>query len=92
MLLLIHCGCGLGQAAFADIGAIAKEVSDTGYAPKGRGRGCPDFGTLCAQSSGLAIRSGGGSESKIPNGLGSEFYLRCAAIHSGDDGAISSPA
>jgi hypothetical protein len=72
MLPLIHCGCGLGQAAIADIGEIAKRSATPDVRLSG-GRGCPDIGTLCAQSSGLAIRSGGGSESKIPNGLGSEL-------------------
>jgi hypothetical protein len=47
-------------------------------------------GTLNAQSSGLATRSSGRPDRKIPNGLGSEFNPGAPQFVPRDEGAISS--
>jgi hypothetical protein len=53
----------------------------------GNHRAVAEVGTLCAQSSSLAMRSSG-VEFETPNGLGSEFVLE--APQANDEGAIPS--
>jgi hypothetical protein len=92
MLPLIHCGCGLGQAAIADIGEIAKRSATPDMRLRGAAGDVQMLGPSAHSPPAWRLGPAAAPNRKFQTGWGRNFTFGAPQFILATRGATSSPA